>query len=138
MTRAKYSYELVDGLVDSINTDHHAVCEHGWTPDSHLIARMRTEKRSGASCFQKGTDIVEKIIDAIYDAEALVPWVNSKIKDDLTIVEPCKGCGKKFTKTCDWVEGSSIPCDRFRIIIGKEFDKAGCLCGLFLKSAYPI
>lgn len=138
MTRAEYNYRLVDGLIESINTDHHAVCEHEWTPDSHLIARLRTERTTGASCFERGLDIVESIVDAIYDASELLPWVGSGLKDDLCIIQSCENCGRKFTCKSQWSEGSAIPCDKFRVIIGKEFDKAGCLSGLYLKSAYPI
>lgn len=138
-SKMDYIYALIEECVESITQDTHAIIEHQYKTDEQLKTRVSVEKTIGASCFAKDVDAVELITDCIYDSIEILQWMkNNKVTEDLIIHLEQDGCGKKFIKnrTHNWEDGA-IVCNVVTVILGKKMDKAGCLTGIFLKTAYP-
>lgn len=138
--QSKYVYALIEECIEKLSsTDCHAVFEHEYKDDEQLKTRCRYEKIKGASCFNKGTDIVKIIEDALWDEIMIFKWLKSDTNGELRIVRPYKKCGKKFVNsgTHNWDDGP-LTCNHVVMVFGKELDFAGCPIRLFVKTCYPM
>ncbi len=116
----------------------HAVEEHSYVEDELLKNRIRVERVRGASCFSKDTDIRAMIVKMVRNSAKILVWLDSDRKEDFVIKAKKADCGKKFLndKSHNWSNGA-LPCDTIVLILGKRFDKAGCLEGFYVKTCYP-
>lgn len=139
MSRQSYYYELINRCIDEMNNEHHAVFEHSYKTDEQLKLRVGCEGVIGASCFHEDMDIVETISDILYDAVEIIPWLkNASANEDLRLVIKHPNCGKKYLKSRnhDWSKGA-IPCNSIVVFLGKKMDMAGCVTGMYIKTAFP-
>lgn len=138
-SKMEYLYDVVGECVDSIeNNEIHAVFEHEYKTDEQLKTRCAIEKTKGASCFNKGVDIVEKIVDIIYDSTNIIPWLAADTDEDLIITVDEENCGKKFLRSGShvWADGA-LACSKIILILGKDRDIAGCVTKMYVKTCYP-
>lgn len=137
-SKMAYIYELIDECVENLSSvKHHAVYEHEYKTDEQLKNRCTVEKTAGASCFNEGVDVTEKIIDIIYDSADIVTWLASNSKDVLRVVTLEENCGKKYITNFNhnWNNGS-LSCSQIVLFLEKDFDKAGCLIGMHVLTCY--
>lgn len=134
--KIEYLYGIIEDCVESLE-EHHAVFEHSYKTDEELKTRCAVEKTAGASCFNKGVDVAEKIADIIYDSVEILPWLKSTVNDPLRIVVEEEACGKKFLKDKkhNWDEGALI-CNKVVLLLGKEVDKYNCLVRMYVITCY--
>jgi hypothetical protein len=138
-SKMQYFYEVIETCVEGLlSVKSHAVYEHEYKTDEQLKTRCAIEKTAGASCFNEGVDVVEKIVDIIYDSTVIIPWLDSETNDDLLIVTEEKGCGRKFLRSGNhvWADGALV-CDKIILILGKRRDMAGGVTGMYVKTCYP-
>lgn len=138
-SKMQYLYEVIEKCVEKVLSEkNHAVYEHEYKTDDQLKTRCAVEKTAGASCFTKGVDVAEKIVDIIYDSTIIIPWLDSQTDCDLLIAVDEPKCGKKFLRSGNhvWANGS-LECDKIILVLGKEKDIAGCLTKMYVKTCYP-
>lgn len=138
-SKIQYLYEVIENCVENVLSEkNHAVYEHEYKTDEQLKTRCATEKTAGASCFNEGVDVAEKIADIIYDSTIIIPWLDSKTDDDLLVVTDEENCGRKFLRSGShvWADGA-LTCTKVVLILGKARDMAGCVTKMYVKTCYP-